>query len=170
MRYILTILFFSICIFNLNAQEVNLGKLNVKDRNKEIIKTAKKVVKQFGPDFYKVCKYYSIQKNVMHKSKYKYDGKTYYEVNFFYTKEDAQKGYPSYSTVWVWEETGKPSFYCTNSMTGINLDDEKYEKAIKQKKIFKKDGSLEYTDSIGNKKHLFLPIENSNYVFPTNKK
>lgn len=167
MRYILTILlFFSFCIFNLNAQKEALCKFDLKDKNKEILKIAKKVVKQFGPDFYKLCKYHSIQKNVMHKPKYKYDGKTYYEVKFFYTKEDAQKGYPSYSTVWIWEETRKPSFYCTTSMTGINLDDEKYEKAIKQKKIFNKDGKLVYTDSVGNKKYLYLPIETPKHVVP----
>lgn len=169
MRYILTLLLFSFCIFNTNAQEENLGKFGSKDRNKKILKTAKKVVKQFGPDFYKMCNYPSIQKRVM-RSYSKYNGKTFYEVKFFYTKEDAQKGYPSYSTVWIWEDTGRPSYYSTLSMTGIDLDDDKYEKAIKQKKVFKKDGSLEYTDSIGNKKHLFLPIEIPNYVFPKNKK
>lgn len=159
MRYILTTLLIFFYSININAQVTNLGTLKVKDRNKKILKIARKVVKQFGPDFYKICNYPSIQKRVM-RSYSKYNGKTFYEVKFFYTKEDAQKGYPSYSTVWIWEDTGRPSYYSTLSMTGIDLDDDKYEKAIKQKKVFKKDGSLEYTDSIGNKKHLFLPIEN----------
>lgn len=161
----LVILSILLGIQNVVAQKTALSSKEL-EINKSLIKTAKKTIKQFAPDFYKVCKISTITKRTEHKTGNKHDGKSYYEVKFFYKEQEAQKGYPSQSTVRIWEDTRKPFFIKTISMYGIDIDDDRYEKALKDKVKLKKDGTMYYIDSIGNKNIQKLPLDFSKYKFP----
>lgn len=111
-----TLFTFLVCVFSvcvISAQEVNLGKMSESERNQYLIKLAKEVTKNFGPDYYRenskpviVMEVYNT--GLKHEELRKLIGREYYTVTFpcDKTKEHLEMDFTS--QVKIWKDTGEP--------------------------------------------------------------
>jgi hypothetical protein len=91
-----------------SGRTVNLGKMSEKERNEYLVKLAKEVIMNFGPDYYRdLPPIIEEGKNDFFKGK-DIEGREYYKVTFPYdeTKETLEWSFSA--EVMIWKDTGEP--------------------------------------------------------------
>ena len=110
---ILSVLFMSLDSF---AQNNNLNKMTKKIRNEYLIGMGKKVMAEFGPDWYNDSLQVSISKEKTFNqkefgtggNKEKYYGGTYYTVTFFNEQKENEPVWKYAAQVSIWADNGEP--------------------------------------------------------------
>ncbi len=112
------------------AQKTDLRKMGSVQRNEYLVKLAKEVVMNFGPDYYREDLIPNVSKEpkelrVGYSRAQKYVGKKYYTVTF-----RDREGYP-WSSVDIWEKTGEPMGITFDGGSGYNFLFRSYRDWIK---------------------------------------
>ena len=115
---------------NVSGRTVNLGKMSEKERNEYLVKLAKEVIMNFGPDYYRdLPPIIEEEKNDFFKGK-DIEGREYYKVTFPYdeTKETLEWSFSA--EVMIWKDTGEPLGVMFGTGYGINFLQRPYKEWV----------------------------------------
>ena len=134
-------LLFSCVVFSLHAEDKDkISRMSESARNKYLVKLAKEVTKNFGPEWYRdnlkaeiadsLTVFYDANDKRIEVSKN--NGRSYYTVTLYYD-EAMQKelNYEKASTVKIWADNGEPSSIIFGHNLGYNFYFISYRSQIK---------------------------------------
>lgn len=130
MRTSIITLCFALCGITVSAFGTDLRRLNKQQRNEYLIKLAREVTKNFGPEWYEQGATIAVVPDspILYQSyrtpqeEKKFKGKRYYRVTLYYDKDTQKRtGYDYASFVDIWEDDGEPSGIIFGNSYGRNF-------------------------------------------------
>lgn len=136
--FLLVVILFST---NIEAQDMNLGKMPEIKRNEYLLMKSKEVVANFGPEWYRDNMTVEISSLCVFKEDYdkrpeiqRNVGRKYYTLTFRYKQK--QPDYYFAFEVSIWEDNGEPEGIIFGNNFGLNFLFEPYSSLVKKREKY----------------------------------
>ena len=164
--FLLVVILFST---NIEAQDMNLGKMPEIKRNEYLLMKSKEAIMYFGPEWYKEPMSVEISKVSVffdeinnHPKIQKCNGRRYYTVTYRYNKYLNPKGLFYACKVTIWEDDGEPEGILFGNEMGMTFIFRLYKDWVKDG--VKKEEQMPFDEKYYNNVDRILSGNTCNYV------